>query len=69
VRAGAVLCLLAPAALTAQRGGRIDVATSGAYRTIGAAVVAARDGDTVVVHAGIYREPLVTIDKRIALVG
>jgi len=69
VRAVALFCLLAPSALTAQRGRRVDVATSGAYRTIGAAVAAARDGDTVVVHAGVYREPLVTIDKRIALVG
>jgi nitrous oxidase accessory protein len=69
VRAVALLCLLVPAALDAQRGGRIDVAPTGAYRTVGAGVAAARDGDTIVVHAGLYREPLVTIDKRIALVG
>jgi nitrous oxidase accessory protein len=68
VRAVALLCLLVPA-LNAQRGGRIDVAPTGVYRTVGAGVAAARDGDTIVVHAGLYREPLVTIDKRIALVG
>ena len=29
----------------------------------------ARDGDTVIVHAGVYREPLVVVDKPLAIVG
>ncbi len=64
-----LLCLLAPAALTAQRRGRVDVAATAGVSDHRRCIVAARDGDTVVVHAGIYREPLVTIDKRIVLVG
>lgn len=62
-----LLWLIVPAALAAQR--RFDVTPGGAYRTVGAGVAAARDGDTIVVHAGLYREPVVTIDKRIAIVG
>jgi len=67
VRTLALIWLFVPAALAAQR--RFDVTPGGAYRTVGAGVAAAQNGDTVVVHAGRYREPLVTIDKRIALVG
>ena len=48
---------------------RIDVGPAAAYQTIGAAVAAARDGDTVVVHAGTYREPQIVIARRIVLVG
>jgi nitrous oxidase accessory protein len=67
VRTLALIWLFVPAALAAQR--RFDVTPGGAYQTVGAGVAAAQNGDTVVVHAGRYREPLVTIDKRIALVG
>ena len=48
---------------------RLDVSATGPYRTIAAAVAAARPGDHVVVHAGVYREPLVSIDKPIVLEG
>ena len=61
------------AAATARVGGspapRLDVSNHGPFRSIGAAIAAARVGDTVVVHAGTYREPLVTISKRLTLVG
>ena len=48
---------------------RLDVGPASTYRTIGAAVADARYGDTVVVHAGTYREPQVVIARRIVLVG
>lgn len=48
---------------------RIDVSPTGRVRTVGAGVAAARPGDTVVVHAGTYREPTVLIDKRLVLLG
>ena len=63
----ALLLVAASAGLQAQR--RVDVSLAGAYRTIGAGVAAAHDGDTVVVHTGVYREPVVEISKRIALIG
>jgi nitrous oxidase accessory protein len=48
---------------------RIDVSPSGAIRSVTAGVAAARDRDTVVVHAGLYREPTITVSRQIALVG
>lgn len=48
---------------------RLDVGRAAAYRTIAAAVADARDGDTVVVHAGTYREPQVVVSRRIVLEG
>jgi nitrous oxidase accessory protein len=53
--------------LAAQR--RLDVSPAGPYRAIASAVAAARPGDRVIVHAGVYREALVTIDKPLALEG
>ncbi|MFI5228717.1 MAG: nitrous oxide reductase family maturation protein NosD [Gemmatimonadales bacterium] len=53
--------------LGAQR--RIVVSPTGALHTIAAGVAAARDGDTVVVRAGTYREPQVVVGKRIVLDG
>jgi nitrous oxidase accessory protein len=56
------------APLVAQR--TLDVAPAGrGYRTIASAVIAARPGDRVIVHRGVYREPLVVLDKPIMLVG
>jgi nitrous oxidase accessory protein len=49
--------------------GQIDVSPGGTYRTVAGGVAAARPGDRVVVHAGVYREPAITISKRIELVG
>lgn len=67
-RAWCALVLAASAGpLAAQR--RIDVSSAGRYRTIAAGVAAARPGDSVLVYAGLYREPLVTIDKPIVLEG
>ena len=48
---------------------RIDVSSSGAVRSIGAAVASARSGDTVIVHAGLYREPQIVVDKPLTIVG
>jgi nitrous oxidase accessory protein len=66
---GALLLALAVPArgLAAQR--QLDVSPTGPYRTVASAVAAAHSGDRVVVHAGVYREPLVTIDKSIVLEG
>jgi len=48
---------------------QIDVSPSGATRTIAAAVAAATPGTRIVVHAGLYAESTVVIDKRLELVG
>ena len=67
-RAGLILAVMVAArGLSAQR--QLDVSPAGPYRTIASAVAAARAGDRVVVHAGVYREPLVTIDKPLMLEG
>ena len=41
----------------------------GFQESIGDRIAAAHAGDTVVVHAGVYREPLITIDKPLVLIG
>jgi nitrous oxidase accessory protein len=48
---------------------RVDVDPAGSHRTVAAGVAAARDGDTVVVHPGVYREPVVVVAKRITMLG
>jgi nitrous oxidase accessory protein len=48
--------------------GLIEVGNDGGYSSIGAALDAARPGDTVRVHAGVYREHLV-ITKPVTLRG
>ena len=70
VRTVAIPCtiLLCGGPLAAQR--VLDVSPgAGAYRTIASAVAAAHAGDRVVVHAGVYREPLITVAVPIALEG
>jgi len=63
-----LLCLTAPIDLAlAQR--QLDVWPDHGLRSVGGAVAAARNGDTIVVHAGVYREPQIVIDKRILLIG
>lgn len=53
--------------LEAQR--QLEVSPAGPYRTIASAIREARAGDRVVVHAGLYREPLISIDKSLVLEG
>jgi nitrous oxidase accessory protein len=48
---------------------RLEVSPATPFRSVTAALAAARNGDTVIVHAGIYREPQITVDKRVAIVG
>lgn len=50
-------------------GGVIDVAHGGDIPTIGGALAIARPGDTIRVHAGIYREHGLLVDRRLHLVG
>ncbi len=67
-RLSLLLCLAAPIDVAlAQR--HLDVWPDHGLRSIGGAVAAAQHGDTVVVHAGVYREPQILLDKRIALIG
>lgn len=61
--------LLLVTALAPAPARRLDVSPGGPFRTVASAVAAARAGDRVVVHAGLYREPLVTIDKPLVLEG
>lgn len=46
-----------------------SVSISGPTRSIAEAVAIAQPGDTVLVHAGTYKEPLVVIGKPLVLVG
>jgi len=48
---------------------RLEVSAATAFHSVTAAVASARGGDTIVVDAGIYREPQITVDKRVAIVG
>ncbi|MEO8084673.1 MAG: nitrous oxide reductase family maturation protein NosD [Ardenticatenales bacterium] len=56
------------AAATAWVPRTIDVGAGRPFEDISAAVTAARDGDTVVVHGGVYAGPLV-VERRITVVG
>ena len=47
----------------------IHVSPAGPVRSLTAAVAEARDGDTIVVRAGVYREPLIVVDKRLVVLG
>lgn len=48
---------------------RLDVSPIGALRSVGAAVASAHSGDTVIVHAGLYREPRIVVDKPLTIIG
>ncbi|MGH7618669.1 MAG: nitrous oxide reductase family maturation protein NosD [Gemmatimonadaceae bacterium] len=60
------LAIAAPSA-RAQR--VLDVSPSGPLHRVSDAIAAASPGDTVVIHAGTYREPLISIAKRLTIVG
>lgn len=47
----------------------IDVSPNGAFRTLAAAVSAARSGDRIVVHDGTYRGPAAVVDKQLVIEG
>jgi nitrous oxidase accessory protein len=49
--------------------GIITVSPAGPVRSVGDAVRAAKPHDRVIVQAGVYREPTITIDKPLTLVG
>jgi nitrous oxidase accessory protein len=49
--------------------GRLYVAPATALPTIAAALAAARDGDTIVVRPGHYREPEIVVARRVVLLG
>ena len=48
---------------------RLDVSPSATLHSVTAAVAAAKNGDTVVVHAGLYREPRIAVGKRLTILG
>lgn len=47
----------------------VDQAGGGDFLTIGAALAAAADGDTILIRAGTYAEPLVIEDRTCVLIG
>jgi nitrous oxidase accessory protein len=67
VRAVALSIVAGVAQLSAQRS--LHVSATAGYRTISAAVTAARRGDTVVVDSAVYREPTIAISKSISVIG
>ncbi len=63
------LCAAGLLALPARAQQTLVVGPGEAFSTLHAAVAAARDGDRVLVRAGVYQEPLLVVDKRLALVA
>src|SRR5690606_11342816 len=63
---GAALLLLT---LALPASDTLVVSPAGPYRTVGEAVAAAPAGATVLVTAGVYREPTVELARRITLQG
>ncbi|MBK9989850.1 MAG: nitrous oxide reductase family maturation protein NosD [Verrucomicrobia bacterium] len=61
-----VLLCLAPVALTAAD---LHVGSGQTFGTVRAALAAATAGDTVIVHAGVYREGSLVVDKSVTLTG
>lgn len=55
--------------LVAALAGVLVVSPTGPYHTIGEAVARAAPGDTVLVRAGTYREPLIRVTRRIVILG
>lgn len=49
--------------------GAIHVTPDGTIRTLGAALARAEPGSRVVVHAGVYREPTIVVDRPVEIVG
>ncbi len=66
VSLGIVLALLSRPA-----GGQrtLDVSPNGPFHMLAAAVSAARAGDRIVVHDGIYRGPIAVVDKQLSIEG
>lgn len=64
-----VLRLAGAPPVPAQAGHTLVVAPGSALATLGAAVARAAPGDRIIVRAGIYREPLITVDKPLEIVG
>ena len=48
---------------------RLDVGPQSTFKTISAAVRAARTGDTVRIHAGVYAESTIVVDKPLTILG
>lgn len=64
-----MIALLVAVVLAVPSTRTIHVSASGAYRTVAEGLAAARGGDTVIVHAGVYHEPLIVVGKPIVLLG
>jgi nitrous oxidase accessory protein len=47
----------------------IVVSPDGDIRTVAGGIAAARDGDRVVVRQGVYREPMIVVDRSVEIVG
>jgi nitrous oxidase accessory protein len=63
------LLAILPALFAPRAGRQLEVSPGGALQTIHQALEAARDGDTITVHAGTYREPEIVIRKRVTILG
>ena len=63
------VCIGLPQPALGQAPRTLVVASGTALATLGEAVARASAGDRIVVRAGIYREPLVTIDKPLVIEG
>jgi nitrous oxidase accessory protein len=61
-----LFCALMPLAVSAAE---LHVGAGQTFTTINAAIFAANTGDTITVHAGIYQEKNLRVDKSVTLVG
>jgi len=48
---------------------RLDVSPAGAFQSVTAAVASTTNGDTIVVHRGLYHESQIVVDKRLTIIG
>ncbi len=56
-------------AVLASEGREIVVEPKGPFATLTEAIRSAADGDRIVVRAGVYREPVIVVDKRLVIQG
>ncbi|TFG48719.1 MAG: nitrous oxide reductase family maturation protein NosD [Gemmatimonadales bacterium] len=63
------LLAVIPALLGPGPSRRLEVSPGGALPTIASALEAARDGDTIAVLSGTYREPEIIVRKRVTILG
>lgn len=69
IGSGGWLLAFAVQAVLVSKGREIVVEPNGPVATLTEAIRSAADGDRIVVRAGVYREPIIVVDKRLVIQG